>query len=151
LTKRLVIGLLILSFISAVSADFYYNQDSSTISGDGSYILTDSYDSQEEFATEFVAPFLLITIILQLGFNKVLRFTLDVNDNDNPLYQDNEAKNQARKYSIVMSLVVTGMITASPIFGLIKSYVSIVFGSIIFVFGAAVAGAIIYFFYKVVT
>ncbi|MDY6774335.1 MAG: hypothetical protein SVS85_03985, partial [Candidatus Nanohaloarchaea archaeon] len=78
------------------------------------------YDSQREMLTQFVAPFLLIALILHVGLYRALLFTLaedppTVNSLlvDDPYEKD---RSRIRKQSLLISVVITGMLVPTPFF-----------------------------------
>jgi len=114
-----------------------------------SYSSTDQfYDSLEDprtALTNFVAPFLLIAIIFQRGFERALMFTYADDDNFRVATSSrNSEKARVRKYSMIMSLAVTGMIVPSPYFQVFQSYIAILFGTISYVFFFAIVAAFLW-------
>lgn len=109
-----------------------------------------NYDSQEEIITEFIAPFLLIFFILHIGMQKTLLFVMDVDNYQNPFRptSDNKERKKVKKYSITLSLLITGMIVPTALFRYLGLYVAIIFGSMIYLLGAV---ALTYFIYRLVT
>lgn len=155
-SKKLIIGLLLLTFISTASADYYYN-DAGGISTDSSYFTTPEFESQEELATELVAPFIFISILLHFALSRALNFVLaeDI-ENKNyhaipyaiPLRDDGHDRlhPDARRYAMVMSLAITGSLVPTPYWDLIRGIMT----SIGTATAIALAGLMLYGFYKVV-
>jgi hypothetical protein len=135
--------------LSGVSADYYYGNSGSSIDAETGFSIP-QYDSQEEIVTRLVAPFLLITILLQIAFQRALSFAFVDNDNGPTLRQliVDEDPPSVKKESTVMALAVSGMLVPSPFFQYINDFVAFLFGGSIYILGA-VAG--IYFVYKLVT
>lgn len=134
---------------SGVSADYYYGDRGSSIGAETGFTIPE-YESQEEVVTQLVAPFLLITILLQIAFQRALSFAFVDNDNGPTLRQliVDEDPPSVKKESTVMALAVAGMLVPSPFFKYINDFVALVFGGSIYILGA-VAGT--YFVYKLVT
>ncbi len=113
-----------------------------------SYSATEGfYDSLEDprtALTNFVAPFLLIAIIFQRGFEKALSFSYA--DDDGLLVAGSRSaeKKRVRKYSMLMSLAVTGMIVPSPYFQVFQDYIAVLFGTISYVFFFAIVAAFLW-------
>lgn len=128
-------ALLIMSSFAA--ADYYYERNSGFSTDTG--FSAPQYDSQEEILTQLVAPFLLIAIILQIGFDRALRFAF-VGDQNNDLLglvEDNRPSN-VRKQSTLMAVAVAGMLVPTSFFQLLNSYIAILFGGITYIFFAVV-------------
>ena len=157
-TKKILIGLLLLTFVSMVSADYYYN-DAGSISTDSSYFTTPEFESQEELATELVAPFIFIAILLHFALSRALNFVLaeDI-ENENyhaipyaiPLRDRGHGHDRlhpdARRYAMVMSLAITGSLVPTPYWDIIRGIMT----SIGTATAIALAGLMLYGFYKVV-
>ncbi|MFB6190459.1 MAG: hypothetical protein ABEJ91_02710 [Candidatus Nanohaloarchaea archaeon] len=141
-----------LSFVVASGAAFYYADGSSSrpISGDTGFSLP-RYDSQMEIATDFVAPFLLITLVLQLGLERALMFTL-ADDRSawfgqpNPNYRRERKK--IKKRSMILALVITGMLVPTTFFQSINDLIAIVFGGSIYLIAVVTGLAGLYFVLK---
>lgn len=113
-----------------------------------SYSQTDRfYDSLSDprtALTNFVAPFLLIAIIFQRGFEKALHFSYADNDGISLSGSKKAERKRVRKYSMLMSLAVTGMIVPSPYFQIFQDYIAILFGTISYVFFFAIVAAFLW-------
>lgn len=109
------------------------------------------YDSSGEILTQFVAPFLLIALVLQMGLERALVFTLADDDNRNALQQmldPDDGHSTIKRQSLILSLVITGMIVPTRFFQMINEVVAWVFGGSLYIlFGAA----FLVFLYKIVT
>lgn len=150
LTRKLVMFSILLGLmISGVSADYYYGDSGGSITTDTGFTIPE-YGSQEEIVTQLVAPFLLITILLQIAFQRALSFAFVDNDNGPTLRQliVDEDPPSVKKESTVMALAVAGMLVPTPFFKYINDFVALVFGGSMYILGA-VAGT--YFVYKLVT
>ena len=133
--------------ISGFVSGQYYN-DGGTIGGQTSdTFLIPEFDSNREIATEFVAPFLLITILLQRGLYQALSFTLDTS---NIPGSDKKKYAKVRKQSTIMALLISGMMVPTPYFQNFSTYITTLFGSIMLLLGAALFIGILYILYKVV-
>lgn len=86
---------------SFVSADYYYNSDSSSLDGWGDL---PEFESQEEILTGFVAPFLFVFILMQFSLKNVLEFT----------FAGNESEDNVNREATVMAAAITLMVVASP-------------------------------------
>ena len=113
-----------------------------------SYSQTDQfYDSLSDprtALTNFVAPFLLIAIIFQRGFEKALSFSYADNDGMIMSGSRKAERKRVRKYSMLMSLAVTGMIVPSPYFQIFQDYIAVLFGTISYVFFFAIVAAFLW-------
>ena len=94
--------------------------------------------------TNFVAPFLLIAIIFQRGFEKALSFSYADNDGMIMSGSRKAERKRVRKYSMLMSLAVTGMIVPSPYFQIFQDYIAVLFGTISYVFFFAIVAAFLW-------
>lgn len=89
----------------------------SQITGEGYYSGQDSgfsvpeYESQTQLLTELVAPFLFLSVLLHFVLVRVLHFTLRDEEYApyNP-YGYHEKQPNVRRYSLLMSVVITGML-----------------------------------------
>ena len=149
INKLIFATILTLLFVGFTSS-FYYNSDRSSSFSDDSYVQIPEVDNQFELGTQIVAPFLLITLILQIGFQRVLQFTLDEDKSKwasrDPKYKKERAK--IRKQSTIMALLVAGMIVPTQTFQLVRSWVSIVYGSVAIIFFTVMLLGFTYLIYK---
>lgn len=145
LNKAPILALILVMVSGFVSGSHYYEHDESGYDAQDSIsgFSIPEYESQSELLTQLVAPFLLITLILQFGFERALRFVLD--DEHNPIPGQGESEH--RRQSMMMALAITGMLVPTPFFSLIRQSVSAIFGSLVVIFFAIV---IIGFFLKVI-
>lgn len=134
-----------------IAGDGYYGDgDSRPISGDAGFSIP-QYDSHMEIATDFVAPFLLITLVLQIGLERALMFTL-ADDRSawfgqpNPNYRRERKK--IKKRSMILALVITGMLVPTTFFQSINDLIAIVFGGSIYIIAVATGLAGLYFVFK---
>jgi hypothetical protein len=106
-------------------------------------------DDPRKAMTNFVAPFLLIAIIFQRGFEKALKFSYaDDNNNNWPATNASREREKIRKYSMVMALAVTGMIVPSPYFWIFQDYIAVLFGTVSYLFFLAIGAAFIWILWK---
>ena len=159
-SKKLIIGLLLIGFISNVSADFYYNQGSSGFSSDN-YFNMPEYDSQKEIATQLVAPFIFITILLHFALSRALSFILASGEDDPwedsntwavpfaiPMRERNgmdHVSPDTSRYSMIMSLTITASLVPTPYWDIITG----IMASIGLLTGAALLILFLYGFYNV--
>lgn len=139
-TSKFFLAFLLLAFVSSASADFH-NEDVSSFENND-YFQMPEIDSQFDIGTKLVAPFLLITIIFQIGIQRALMFTLD-EDGSKWFGRDPQYKKQRKKIkqqSTVMALVIAGMLIPTQAFEIIRSWISIVYGSVAVLFFAAILG-----------
>ena len=95
-----------------------------------------------EILTGFVAPFLLIALIFQRGYERALGFSL-AEDDSNPLTGTDQSE-QVGRTALIMSLATASIIVPTPYFPLIRDWVASLFTLIgVGFFGAIFAG----FFY----
>ncbi|MFQ3274992.1 MAG: hypothetical protein ACI9LV_000069 [Candidatus Nanohaloarchaea archaeon] len=111
-----VVLLFCIGMLGAASGSHYYGSHQEDVAQ--GYSIPE-YDSQGELATELVAPFIAIAVILQFAFYKILGFTLAVNDG--PFPNRGGERKRARKQSMLLSLVVTAMLIPSPFWGMIRN------------------------------
>jgi hypothetical protein len=139
-TRKFVLALLLLAFVSSASADCH-DKDASSFENNNFFQIPE-IDSQFELGTKLVAPFLLITIIFQIGIQRALMFTLDEDGSKwfgrDPQYEKQRKK--IKQQSTVMALVIAGMLIPTQAFEIIRSWISIVYGSVAVLFFAAILG-----------
>ena len=138
--SKFFLAFLLLAFVSTAAADFHHKDVSSFESND--YFQIPEIDSQFELGTKIVAPFLLITIIFQIGIQRALMFTLDEDGTKwfgrDPQYEKQRKK--IKQQSTIMALVIAGMMIPTQAFDMIRSWISIVYGSVAVLFFAAILG-----------
>lgn len=127
---------MILAILIAVptASSYYYSNDAGTITEDTFSIPV--YDSHQEIATKLVAPFLLVTIILQTFLQRSLSFTLDSKDS------------KLKKNSLLMALAITAMLVPTTFFSMINEAVALIFGSAAYLFFILIVGAFFYAVWK---
>lgn len=154
----LIAAILVTGFVSSVSADFYYNQGPglSGISND-SYLSMPGYTNHKEIATELVAPFIFVTVLLHFALSRALSFIL-ANDSDDPI-RDNlvrwglprgvetydDSRVDVSKYSMIMSITIAASLVPTPYWSLIRGTMA----SIGLLTGFALAALFLYGFYNV--
>ncbi|MFB6147650.1 MAG: hypothetical protein ABEJ66_02090 [Candidatus Nanohaloarchaea archaeon] len=137
---------------SQITGEGFYSGDRGISAGTGFSI--PQYDSRKELVAEFVAPFLLIAILIQIGLNRALIFTLA----DDPptvgalLGADpyKSEREKIRKRSLILSLVITGILVPTPFFRYINDVVAWIFGGMIYLVFALVGLTVLYIIYAVV-
>lgn len=144
-----LLGVVSILMFTGVSADYSYGNSNDYSLDDETGFTIPSYDSQEELITNLVAPFLLISLLLQIGFNRALRFAfVDEDKSRDLLGLIEENRPSMRRESTLMSITATAMLVPTPFFQQINELVAWVFGGSIYIL-AIVAG--IYFIYKLIT
>lgn len=141
--KKASLILLLFLFISAAVATTHgiYGQNY------GQHIF--DVDDPYLILSGFVAPFLLITLIFQRGYQKALSFTLaDEPTNMWPAPNENKERLRIKKYSMIMALATAGIIVPTPWFQLIRQWVAALFGLIGFIFFGAIFAAFILVLWK---
>jgi hypothetical protein len=110
--------------------------DSGNSFSESEYFSIPNFDSHEEIATQFVAPFLFVTILLHFALSRVFTFILaeDVEDNRYnrvpagiPLVWrpgHSRPTPDARKYSMIMSITITASLIPTPYWGWITGLMS---------------------------
>lgn len=131
-TKLLSVFIAVLFVVPAASSYYYSTQDSITQESFSIPV----YESHTEIATKLVAPFLLVTIILQTFLQRSLSFTLDSSDS------------KLKKNSLLMAVAITAMLVPTRFFQLINEAVAIIFGSAAYIFFILIVGAFFYAVWK---
>lgn len=146
LTKKLLLfGILSVLMISGVSADYYYSGSGGYDIGQNTGFSAPEYKSQQEIMAKLVAPFLFVTIFLQLLFNRALRFAfVDESSGNDLLTLVEDNKPNLRRESILMSITATAILVPTPFW----DYVVIATGSIPTVVISVAAIAVLYWAYK---
>lgn len=142
--RKTLLFLIILSLATSAASD--HNSESIFDSSQSS-VAVPEFDSQGEMLTQFVAPFLLVVIVLQAGTYKALESTLlPDRDEMRGMHPNQVEKEEARvkKYSIIISLVAAGMMIPTAPFQMLTEYVSIIFGGAVFLFFAVIVGAFMF-------
>lgn len=134
-TKTVLLFLIGLMLIGGVSADYYYNQDRTSM---GDWGDVPQFESHEELVGQFVAPFLFITILLQFSLKKALAYTFAGDDDiQNPLLPNSSGPN-VDKEATVMALSIASMLVVSPYWTWIQTMAAsiglIAVGALILVF-----------------
>lgn len=87
------------------------------------------FDSQWDILTQFVAPFLFLFIIFQIGLERALNFTTSTDDG---FYSNDEQKEKNKKYSMVLALIITLILVPTQHFQEIAALTAVVFGSLVY-------------------
>lgn len=126
-------------FTGLASASHYYSDDGYSVTGDSAFVLPEydsdsnsnhDYNSQAELATELIAPFIFLVVLLKFTLERVLQFVLDTNDH--PPWSDNGES--VSREATVMSVAIAGMLIPTPFWG----YIRLIAGGIGFLASAAV-------------
>jgi hypothetical protein len=108
----------------------------------------DSLESPQEVITGFVAPFLLIAVLFQRGYEKALSFSLAEDDhNQNPFTQSQE-RGKIKKTSLIMALATSALIVPTPWFQLIRQWVAVLFSMIGLLFFGGIFVAFVWILWK---
>lgn len=144
--KYVFLGLSITAFAGYAVASTYGGYSNYNVYNGLSLI---NFDDPYQVLSGFVAPFLLITLIFERGYNHALSFTLgDEPNNRWPAPDKDKERVRIKKYSMIMALATAGIIVPTPWFQLIRQWVAFVFGSLGFLFFTAIFVAFIYILYK---
>ena len=129
LTKKTVLisSLLILTTISTSAQLDFDNRN--TFNSDNYFVMPE-FDNQQEIATELVAPFLFVSILLHFALSRALSFIL-ANNEDDPINDPRvlwglprgtyttENRVDVSKYSMIMSIAITASLIPTPYWNLI--------------------------------
>ena len=139
------ITLLFIGAAAAFHADGISGYD--TYSNYGSHY--PSLDDPRQALTEFVAPFLLIALIFQRGYQRALTYTY-ADESNNPFdgYNKKSERKKVRKFSLIMSLATAGMIVPTPWFRIIRLWVANLFSLIGILFFGAIFVAFVWVIWK---
>ncbi len=131
--------------ISGVSADYYYDDSEGYGVGQDTGFTVPEYDSQQEIFAKLVAPFLFVSIFLQLLFNRALRFAFvdESSGNDLLTLVEDDKPNLGRE-STLMSITATAILIPTPFW----DYVIVATASLPTVAISVLAIAFIYWAYK---
>ena len=144
--KLLVLGFLSVIMFSGVAADYYYSDTGSNSIVEGTDFSVPQFESQRELATKLVAPFIFIAILLQVLFERALKFAFIDEDQNRDLFDmmTNNEPPSVRKESTIMALAVTALLIPTPFW----DYVIFAAASIPVVAVSLVAIAFLYGAYK---
>lgn len=131
--------------ISGVSADYYYGDSGSSITEDTGFSVPE-YKSQREIMTQLVAPFIFVAILLQILFNRALRFAFVDESKGNDLLNLVENNTPSlRRESTLMAVTATAILIPTPFWG----YVRWATASIAVLSVTGLIGVILFLFYLV--
>lgn len=152
-TKLSVFILVMITFTGIAFGSHYYNhqQQGYSVTGDTGFSMP-QYDNQTELLTQLLAPFLLITIILQTGFERALRFAFA--DDDDPTLLDlteNKRPPGIKRKSMVMALAVTGMLVPTPFFQYINDIITLVFGGVFYLAVFSIGFGALYVLFRIIS
>ena len=143
INKSAVVFIFLMS-ISGIVSGQYYNDGTNLGSSSNSFEIP-SYESNEEIATELVGPFLLVALVLRIGFSRALYFTLDTSHIPG---QRKKEKGKIDRQATILSLIIAGMMIPTPAFQHLNTFTSWIFGGGLYLLMGI---ALIYFIYKLVT
>lgn len=137
--KVAVLFVLLFFLIGAVSASYYYSDEGSSYSvgGDTGFSIPE-YESQSELLTQLAAPFILLFMIFQIGFERALRFAFADNNHTPLQLQKNKNPPGIKRKSIMMALAVSGMLVPTPFFRNLDKITAVIFGGTIVLIYAAI-------------
>lgn len=146
LTKKLLLlSILSALMVSGVSADYYYGNSGSYGVGHDTSFSVPQYDSQQEIVAKLVAPFLFVSIFLQLLFSRALRFAFVDEDRGNDLLTlVEENKPSLNREATLMAITATAILIPTPFW----DYVVVATASIPTVAISVLAIAFLYGAYK---
>lgn len=127
--------------VTAMGSHYYNHQSGYSVTDSGFSV--PEYESQSEIATELVAPFLFIVVLLKFSFQKVLVFTFAEDDRiDYPGRDD--YKSLYSREATLMAVAVAGMMIPTPFW----RYVRLVSSSLGLIATLAIALVILYLIYS---
>lgn len=145
--KKFLFAFLVLVFVSGVSADYYYsgsNDHGITGGTADTGFSVPQYDSQEEILTQLVAPFIFVSILLQILFNRALRFAfVDEDSGDDLLSLVEDNRPNLNREATLMAITATAILIPTPFW----NYVRLATASIGVVTVTLVAAAAFYLLY----
>ncbi|MFT4892281.1 MAG: hypothetical protein ACI8Z7_000048 [Candidatus Nanohaloarchaea archaeon] len=136
--------LILMLFSGLVAGSHYYSHQQSgySVTGDTGFSVPE-YESQSELATELVAPFLFIVVLMKFAFQKVLIFSFAEDDRVDWPGRDDHKSLYSREATL-MAVAVTGMMIPTPFWG----YVRLIASSLGFIATSAVALVILFLIYS---
>ncbi len=146
--KILLFSVVALIFLGAASA--FHTDGFSSYDSYGQYgTHYPSLDDPRQALTEFVAPFLLIALIFQRGYQRALTYTY-ADESNNPFegYNKKSERKKVRKFSLIMSLATAGIIVPTPWFQIIRLWVANLFSLIGILFFGAIFVAFVWVVWK---
>lgn len=143
-SNKATIIVLALVLTTGITLANHGSQGSAYSTVHGQEFVLPEFDSQEEIITQFVAPFIFITIILQLTYARVLH----------AIYRDDQVprgvpptvddKPDVSRYATLMAIATTAVMVPTPFWDFISLWISAVFGSIVMLFGLIILLGIIW-------
>jgi magnesium-transporting ATPase (P-type) len=135
-SNKTVTAILAVLFISSFAAASHNSADFDT------GFDVPEFDSHSEIATLLVAPFIFVTLLLQIALNAVLRST--IGRGNTPGHDPNYSK-----FATIMALSITAMLVPSPFWNYIilagdsigVISVTILLFLFVFIFGLVIKGA----------
>jgi hypothetical protein len=146
LDKSKLLLLFLVCFFAGSAAGFHLDGFQSHNYEDNYY---PDFDDPREALTDFVAPFLLIAVLFQRGYEKALSFSwADDKKNQYRPMRPKDERRKIRKFSLIMALATAGMIVPTPWFQIIRIWVANLFSLIGILFFAAIFIAFLYVVWK---
>lgn len=146
LDRSKILLLFLIGLFAGSAAGFHLDGFQSHSYGDDYY---PDFEDPRETMTDFVAPFLLIAILFQRGYEKALSFSWadDKKNRFSPMRPKDERR-KIRKFSLIMALATAGMIVPTPWFQIIRLWVANLFSLIGILFFAGIFVAFLYVLWK---
>lgn len=133
LTKRKLTSLLFVSILLSVTAAAQLDVNSGYSSYKSDYFVLPEYGSQQEIATELVAPFIFISVLLHFALSRALSFILASGKDEDELWDNNLVMGAApwairvdedkgpntSKYAMIMSITITASLIPTPYWSII--------------------------------
>jgi len=116
LTRKLILfGILAVLMFSGVSADYYYSSSGIQGVGQDTGFSVPEYESQQEIVSKLVAPFIFVSILLQILFNRALRFAfVDESSGNDLLSLVEDNKPNLNREATLMSITATAILIPTP-------------------------------------
>ncbi|MFB6226133.1 MAG: hypothetical protein ABEJ02_02165 [Candidatus Paceibacteria bacterium] len=135
----------VLLFSGMATGSHYYDHDQGLEFDASSGFSVPEYDSQAEIATELVAPFIFLTVILRFGFQKVLIFTFASEENGrHPMDVFSDKRMSFSKEATLMALTVTAMLIPTPFW----TYVRLIASSLGLIATSIIALTLLYLIFS---
>lgn len=136
--SSLAVAIVLLTGLALGSHYYDHQKEGYSVTGDTGFSVPE-YESQSEIATELVAPFLFLVILLKFALESVLATILDTNDT--PIPGD---KPDVSKEATLMAVTIAGMLIPTPFW----DYMRLAAGSIGLMATAALALAVLFVIYS---
>jgi len=149
LTKKLLfISIVAALMVSGVSAEYSYEDSGNYDFGDETSFSVPEYDSQQEIFAKLVAPFLFVSVLLQMLFSRALRFAfVDKKRGNNLLTLMEDNKPKVNREATLMAITATAILIPTPFWNYVIWAVGSI-GIIIVTIFAGTALLLLYYFLK---